>query len=210
MRIVKGAYLADGVIVTGDVVLGAGVNLWYGTIVRGDLARVTLGDTVNIQDGCILHTDVDAPLEIDSGVVAGHAVVLHGSKVGADTLLGIGCRLHCRVVYEGHAQVIATALERTVGPCLLDEDLPHGVGGNRREVGAILPGGVGLAQQADVGLVHQRRGLQREIRALAPYVPRGQTTQFLVDLRPERIERILAALANRVGRVGHRSDSIQT
>jgi carbonic anhydrase/acetyltransferase-like protein (isoleucine patch superfamily) len=93
MHVVKGAYLAPGVVVTGDVVLGAGTNLWYGTIVRGDLARVTLGDTVNIQDGCILHTDSGTPLTIGPGVVAGHAVVLHGSAVGADTLLGIGCRL---------------------------------------------------------------------------------------------------------------------
>src|SRR5687767_1279476 len=62
MRVVKGAYLAPHVVVTGDVVLGAGANLWYGTIVRGDLARVTLGEGVNIQDGCILHTDSGAPL----------------------------------------------------------------------------------------------------------------------------------------------------
>lgn len=93
MRVVKGTYLAENVIVTGDVALSSGVNLWYGVIVRGDIARITLGENVNIQDGCILHTDVDVPLDIDSGVVAGHAVVLHGSKVGADTLLGIGCRL---------------------------------------------------------------------------------------------------------------------
>jgi carbonic anhydrase/acetyltransferase-like protein (isoleucine patch superfamily) len=81
------------VVVTGDVVLGAGVNLWFGTVIRGDIARVTLGDTVNIQDGCILHTDHGTPLTVDPGVVAGHAVVLHGARVGADTLLGIGCRL---------------------------------------------------------------------------------------------------------------------
>jgi carbonic anhydrase/acetyltransferase-like protein (isoleucine patch superfamily) len=93
MRVVKGAYLAEGVVVTGDVVLGAGANLWYGTIVRGDLARITLGDAANIQDGCILHTDFGVPLTVESGVVAGHAVVLHGTSVGADTLLGIGCRL---------------------------------------------------------------------------------------------------------------------
>jgi carbonic anhydrase/acetyltransferase-like protein (isoleucine patch superfamily) len=91
--VVKGAYLADTVVVTGDVVLGAGTNLWYGTVVRGDLARITLGDAVNIQDGCILHTDSGVELAIGPGVVAGHAVVLHGSTVGADTLLGIGCRL---------------------------------------------------------------------------------------------------------------------
>jgi carbonic anhydrase/acetyltransferase-like protein (isoleucine patch superfamily) len=93
MRVVKGAYLAPGVVVTGDVVLGAGTNLWFGTIVRGDLARVTLGEAVNVQDGCILHTDTGAPLTVERGVVAGHAVVLHGSAVGEDTLLGIGCRV---------------------------------------------------------------------------------------------------------------------
>jgi carbonic anhydrase/acetyltransferase-like protein (isoleucine patch superfamily) len=93
MRVVKGAYLADGVVVTGDVVLGAGANLWFGAVIRGDVARITLGDTANIQDGCVLHTDFGAPLTVGPGVVAGHAVVLHGSSVGADTLLGIGCRL---------------------------------------------------------------------------------------------------------------------
>jgi carbonic anhydrase/acetyltransferase-like protein (isoleucine patch superfamily) len=93
MRVVKGAYLADGVVITGDVVLGAGANLWFGTIVRGDLARITLGESVNIQDGCILHTDTGVPLTIERGVVVGHAVVLHGSVVGRDCLIGIGARL---------------------------------------------------------------------------------------------------------------------
>ena len=93
MRFIKGAYIAGSAIVTGDVVLGVGVNLWYGSIVRGDIARITLGENVNIQDGCILHTDTGAPLTIEPGVVAGHAVVVHGSRIGTDTLLGIGCRL---------------------------------------------------------------------------------------------------------------------
>jgi carbonic anhydrase/acetyltransferase-like protein (isoleucine patch superfamily) len=93
MRVVKGAYLADRVVVTGDVVLGAEVNLWYGVVVRGDLARITLGDAVNIQDGCLLHTDFEASLTIAPGVVAGHAAVLHGASIGEDTLVGIGARL---------------------------------------------------------------------------------------------------------------------
>lgn len=93
MRLVKGAYLADGVIVTGDTVLGTGVNLWFGTVIRGDLARVTLGDTVNIQDNCVVHTDFDVPLLIEPGVVAGHSAVLHGSRIGTDTLIGIGARV---------------------------------------------------------------------------------------------------------------------
>ena len=93
MRVVKGAYLADGVVVTGDVVLGSGCNLWYGTIVRGDLAQITVGETTNIQDGCIVHTDTAVRLTIGPGVVAGHMAVLHCSAVGQDTLIGIGARL---------------------------------------------------------------------------------------------------------------------
>jgi carbonic anhydrase/acetyltransferase-like protein (isoleucine patch superfamily) len=93
MRLVNGAYLASGVVVAGDVRLGIDVNLWYGTIVRGDIATITLGERVNIQDGCIVHTDFDVPLTIEPGVVAGHAAALHGKVIGADCLIGIGARL---------------------------------------------------------------------------------------------------------------------
>jgi carbonic anhydrase/acetyltransferase-like protein (isoleucine patch superfamily) len=62
-------------------------------VVRGDVAKITLGPRVNIQDGCIIHADYDEPQDIEEGVVVGHAAVLHGRKVGRDTLIGIGARL---------------------------------------------------------------------------------------------------------------------
>src|SRR5262245_37403859 len=86
-------YVADGAVVRGDVVLAAGVNIWFNSVVRGDLARITLGPRVNIQDGCILHADTDQPQDIEEGVVVGHAAVLHGRRIGRDTLIGIGARL---------------------------------------------------------------------------------------------------------------------
>jgi carbonic anhydrase/acetyltransferase-like protein (isoleucine patch superfamily) len=86
-------YVAPGVVVTGDVVLSPGVNLWFGTVIRGDLARVTLGPRVNVQDGCIIHTDYDQPQTIEEGVVVGHRAVLHGKFVGHDTLIGMGALL---------------------------------------------------------------------------------------------------------------------
>jgi carbonic anhydrase/acetyltransferase-like protein (isoleucine patch superfamily) len=93
MQAIHDYYVAPGVVVTGDVVLSAGVNLWYGTIIRGDLARITLGPRVNIQDGCILHTDQGEPQEIEPGVVVGHRAVLHGRRIGHDTLVGMGALL---------------------------------------------------------------------------------------------------------------------
>ncbi len=93
MRRVGDAFLAPGAVVTGEVTLAPGVNLWYGVVVRGDVAPITLGESVNLQDGVIVHCDYGSPLVVEPGVVVGHAAVLHGIRVGAGTLVGIGARL---------------------------------------------------------------------------------------------------------------------
>jgi carbonic anhydrase/acetyltransferase-like protein (isoleucine patch superfamily) len=86
-------FLASTAIVTGDVTIGPGVNIWYGAVVRGDVAPITLGENVNLQDGVIVHCDFGYPNVIEPGVVVGHAAVLHGIRVGAGTLVGIGAKL---------------------------------------------------------------------------------------------------------------------
>jgi carbonic anhydrase/acetyltransferase-like protein (isoleucine patch superfamily) len=93
MQTIQDAYLAPGVVVVGDVVLSPGVNVWFGSVLRGDLARITLGPRVNVQDGCVVHTDTDAPQTIEEGVVVGHRAVLHGRRIGRDTLVGMGAVL---------------------------------------------------------------------------------------------------------------------
>lgn len=86
-------FLAPTATVTGDVTIAAGVNIWFGCVLRGDIAPISLGENVNLQDGVIVHTDYGAPNVIEPGVVAGHVAVLHGVRVGADTLVGIGAKL---------------------------------------------------------------------------------------------------------------------
>jgi carbonic anhydrase/acetyltransferase-like protein (isoleucine patch superfamily) len=93
MQLIRDFYVARDAIVTGDVVLAAGVNVWFGCVLRGDLARISLGPRVNVQDGCIVHTDHDSPQEIEEGVVVGHRAVLHGRCIGRDTLVGMGALL---------------------------------------------------------------------------------------------------------------------
>jgi carbonic anhydrase/acetyltransferase-like protein (isoleucine patch superfamily) len=93
MQLIDGYYVAPGVVVTGDVVLSPGVNLWYGVVIRGDLARITLGPRVNVQDGSVLHTDYNFQQVIEEGVVVGHRAVLHGARIGRDTLIGMGALL---------------------------------------------------------------------------------------------------------------------
>ncbi len=102
MQSIQDYYIASSAVVTGDVVLSPGVNIWFGSIVRGDLARISLGPRVNVQDGCIIHTDYHIPLDIEEGVVVGHRAVLHGRRVGRDTLIGMGALLlsNCEIGEE--------------------------------------------------------------------------------------------------------------
>ena len=93
MHAIKDYYVASTAGVAGNVVLGPGVNVWFGTIVRGDLATITIGPRVNLQDGSIVHTDSDAALTIGEGVVVGHGAILHGTSIGRDTLIGMGATL---------------------------------------------------------------------------------------------------------------------
>lgn len=93
MRRVGDAYLAHSALVVGDVVLGAGVNLWFNVVVRGDLARITLAERVNLQDGVVVHTDTDVPCDVAEGVVVGHRAILHGRRIGANCLIGMGAVL---------------------------------------------------------------------------------------------------------------------
>jgi carbonic anhydrase/acetyltransferase-like protein (isoleucine patch superfamily) len=93
MQAIQDFYIAPGAIVRGDVVLSPGVNIWFNVVIRADLSRITLGPRVNLQDGCLVHSDTDLPQVIEEGVVAGHGAVLHGRLIGRHSLVGIGAKL---------------------------------------------------------------------------------------------------------------------
>ncbi|HEV3144979.1 MAG TPA: gamma carbonic anhydrase family protein [Gemmataceae bacterium] len=93
MRKVDDMFVASGVIITGDVHLSPGVNIWYGSVIRGDVAQITIESYVNLQDGCIVHCDRGKPQLIEAGVVAGHRAILHGKRIGAGSLIGMGAIL---------------------------------------------------------------------------------------------------------------------
>jgi carbonic anhydrase/acetyltransferase-like protein (isoleucine patch superfamily) len=136
MQAIQDFYVARGVVVTGDVVLSPGVNLWYGTVIRADLARITLGPRVNIQDGCVLHTDHDDPQVLEQGVVVGHRAVLHGRRVGRDSLIGMGALLlsGCEI---GEECLIAAGTLVTEGRRIPPRSVVMGVPG--KVVRAITP-----------------------------------------------------------------------
>jgi len=76
------AYKACNAIVTGDVELGEDVGIWFGCVLRGDDAPLSIGRRTNIQDLTMIHADPGVPNVIGEEVTVGHRCVLHGARVG--------------------------------------------------------------------------------------------------------------------------------
>ena len=77
----------------GDVTLGAESSVWYGAVLRGDMAPIVIGAQTCLQDGTIVHVDEDVPCRIGSRVGVGHRVILHGCSVADECLIGMGSTL---------------------------------------------------------------------------------------------------------------------
>ncbi len=89
MRRIHGAYLADTARVLGDVKLGEAASVWYGAVIRGDVAAVAIGEGTNVQDNATVHCDSGVPNTIGADVTIGHNAVVHGETVGDGTLIGM-------------------------------------------------------------------------------------------------------------------------
>lgn len=86
-------YIAAGAIVVGDVTLAELTSVWFNAVLRGDTTPITISARSNIQDGAILHADPGFPAEIGEGVTIGHGAIVHGAKIGHNTVIGMGAIL---------------------------------------------------------------------------------------------------------------------
>lgn len=100
------AFIAAGAVVLGDVTLGEESSVWYGAVVRGDMAPIAIGAQTNVQDGTIVHVDEGVPCSIGRRVGVGHRVILHGCTVEDECLIGMGAIL-LNGVRIGRGSVIA-------------------------------------------------------------------------------------------------------
>ncbi|MGE4328804.1 gamma carbonic anhydrase family protein [Diaphorobacter sp.] len=89
-QVAASAWVADSAQVIGDVQLAGDASVWFGTVVRGDTARISIGAGTNVQDASVLHADLGQPLVIGERVTVGHQVMLHGCTIGDESLIGIG------------------------------------------------------------------------------------------------------------------------
>ena len=96
----------------GDVTLGPRASVWYGTVVRGDMERIVVGEATNLQDGAVVHVDAGRPALIGARVGVGHRAIVHGCTVEDDCLIGMGSVLLNGVVIGTGSVVAAGAVLR--------------------------------------------------------------------------------------------------
>jgi carbonic anhydrase/acetyltransferase-like protein (isoleucine patch superfamily) len=93
-KIAPTAFIAEDAVIIGDVEIGEDASIWYGSIIRGDVNFVRIGEKTNIQDGTIIHVSSNTHSTIlEDQITVGHRVTLHGCYVESGCLIGIGAIL---------------------------------------------------------------------------------------------------------------------
>jgi carbonic anhydrase/acetyltransferase-like protein (isoleucine patch superfamily) len=109
-KIHPSVFIAPTAAIMGDVTIGQDASVWYGAVLRGDMAPIFIGAQSNIQDGTIVHVDEGVPCTVGQRVGVGHRVILHGCTVEDDCLIAMGSVLLNGVVIGTGSVVAAGAV----------------------------------------------------------------------------------------------------
>jgi carbonic anhydrase/acetyltransferase-like protein (isoleucine patch superfamily) len=88
--IASDSWIAPDANVIGKVVIESGSSVWFGCTLRGDNEVIWINEGSNLQEQCVLHTDMGFPLTVGAGCTIGHKTMLHGCTIGENTLIGMG------------------------------------------------------------------------------------------------------------------------
>ena len=84
------AFIAEGVNIIGDVTIGEQSSVWFGSVLRADINRITVGNRSNLQDGTIVHLSDDFAVVIGDDVSIGHRALIHACTICDGVLVGMG------------------------------------------------------------------------------------------------------------------------
>jgi carbonic anhydrase/acetyltransferase-like protein (isoleucine patch superfamily) len=121
-------WIAASASVIGKVRLERNASVWFAAVLRGDNELIHVGEGSNVQDACVLHTDMGSPLTIGKNCTIGHRAMLHGCTIGDVSLVGIGATILNNAVIGRNCLIGAHALV-TEGKVIPDNSLVMGAPG---------------------------------------------------------------------------------
>ena len=108
--IAESANIVKESVVIGDVSIGAHSTVLFGAVLRGDDNPIIIGEGTNVQDNCTIHTSQVDPAILGNHVTVGHNAIIHGCKVGDNTLIGMGAIVMNKSVIGKNCLVAAGSL----------------------------------------------------------------------------------------------------
>jgi carbonic anhydrase/acetyltransferase-like protein (isoleucine patch superfamily) len=146
-------FIAPDAQVIGAVSLEEGVSIWYGAVLRGDVERIVVGRSTNIQDGAVVHGDPGIPTVLGNYVTVGHRAIIHSATVEDGAMIGMGAILLNGVtVGKGSIVGAGAVVTKDVAPYTLVAGVPS------KPVRVIAP------EEAE-GLIHHARQYEELAKA---------------------------------------------
>ena len=128
------AWLAPTATVIGTATVAAEASVFYGAVIRADMAAVHLGAGSNLQDNVVVHTDYGFPTQVGAGVSVGHSAVVHGCTIEDNCLIGMNATVLNGAVV-GAGSLVAAGTVILEGTQIPPRSLVAGVPGRvRREL----------------------------------------------------------------------------
>jgi carbonic anhydrase/acetyltransferase-like protein (isoleucine patch superfamily) len=120
-------WLAPTAVLVGDVHVGDRASIWFGAVLRGDSARITIGAGTSVQDNAVIHCAHELPTVLGENVIVGHAAILEGCVVEDGALVGMGAIVLQRARLGARSVLAAGAVlseRREIGPGMLAAGVP--------------------------------------------------------------------------------------
>ncbi|HVT76169.1 MAG TPA: gamma carbonic anhydrase family protein [Acidimicrobiales bacterium] len=107
------AWVAENATIVGNVIVEAGANIWYGSVLRNEFRDpIIIGAGSSVQDNSVLHTDPGLTLSVGRNVLIGHAACVHGATLEDGCLIGQHATVLNGAVVGAQSTIAAGAVVR--------------------------------------------------------------------------------------------------
>ena len=124
----EGVFIAPTATVIGNVTIAPGSSVWFGAVIRSDMALIQIGRNTSVQDNAVIHVREGIDTRVGDQVTMGHGAIVHGAQIENTVLIGIGAIILDRA-RVGEGSIIGAGAVVTEGTQIPRRSLVLGVPG---------------------------------------------------------------------------------
>ncbi len=87
------AFIAPTATLVGDVFVEAGASIWFGAVLRADVAPIVVRSGATVHDAVVIYASAGLTVDIGAGATVGANSVIRGAVIEAGAVVGTGVTL---------------------------------------------------------------------------------------------------------------------